>query len=469
MLRRLPAASALCALTLGMLAALAPLAVAEAPAVDEHVVEGETILDEAWYFRLREPASVSPEDPGDDPTGGWIGVAEAEARGMTNPFPRNTLHVGVVAGQPLARTYLGLSQFAFVDGQPAEILGGTLRLVDNEEHSVNAETADMVACSVDDLIVPDQAGVWDSQPPFDCDIRSEVTLVEGSDPLTWEIDLAPFAEAFAEGSSPGIAVVEAAAVEDPDPTFMVPPDPEATWHVSFDTSARTADELEAEAGEFVAEVEAAMTLLTDPGTVPSLIADPEPTVLLTFLVLQLPPDPNALYADMNSRQLDEDRELRPATVDMRLAAAADDFNDFDDTVDDLAFDDPTAGADDSAAPFDAGTSDPEPFEASAPSQESGPSFSVPGEADDAPEPAVSAVEGAPEADHAEEAATRPTDEPSDEAALAAPADVTTHPAVLLLPLLGLGLAATLGYSLTREPTLEPPDRSGALSRLPTRS
>jgi hypothetical protein len=465
---------ALLALLLGVGLLVVPADAAVAPEAEEvQRAERVPFADEAWFLRFRQPVPDLPEEV-PDPTGGFFGVGRAEIRARTNPFPIDTLHVGVLAGEPFARTFLGLSTFDVTDA-PASIVGGTVTLIDNEEDSFNAASADMVACLATDLVVTDDAGDWESQPGFDCDVMSDVALVEGSAPLTWEIDLAPFADAFADELSPGIAVVEQGAAEGEGS-----PDPRATWQVSFDATVREEATLIPDGTALIGELERLLRTVTDAESLLGVVGDP--ASLPTFIILQALPDTNALYEQSRVlRQTDPDRSLRPGSADLEFVEADLGFGDGIDLGGDGAVDGgrigdgaEVAAGDDRPAPFDPGPAATGGGFSSGGGGDVGssspvPSSAAPAIASDAGTAAVPSVGGDEPA--VAEADGDPADVAAPQTATAedAGADVPiSGPSILLLLPLALGLAGALGWSL-QAPAALPDERSGgALDRLMAR-
>lgn len=199
------------------------IATAQTPTTAEDVL----MQDEAWFFRHRQPLAPVPEV--NDPAGA-SGIPRAEVRNRTTtPFQPETLHVAVVSGEQEALTFLNFPLFELTDdGMPPTVTGGNITLVDGGSSlgSKRADAAEMVACLATELFVAAQGGDWADVPAYDCATRATVQLVEGSTPLTWTIDLAPFASAWSDPSmNYGIAIV-------PDPDSATPP-PDQSWQVAF--------------------------------------------------------------------------------------------------------------------------------------------------------------------------------------------------------------------------------------------
>lgn len=203
-----------------------------ATAATPQVAQGVQMQDEAWFFRYRQPAEGAPEVP--DPSGNEVpAIAKATVRDRTNPYQAETLHVGIVSGEPEALTFLNFPLFELTDdGMPPVVTGGKITLVDGGSSlgSKRADASEMVACLVTELFVAAQGGDWKDVPKYDCTTKTTVQLTEGSQPLTWTIDLAPFAAAWADPDrNYGIAIV-------PDPDSATPP-PDQSWHVAWQAKA----------------------------------------------------------------------------------------------------------------------------------------------------------------------------------------------------------------------------------------
>lgn len=163
------------------------------------------------------------------PTGieAWYNVTpqpSPAALPTVNPYPEETLHVGIAAGSEQARTYLTLD----IGSIPSvnEITGGTLTLpVDPEDGSIEPETARIKAC-----FAPDPGrevrGDFSPVPPIDCTFSSPAAFVAEPSPH-FIVDLTPFTSTrgpFGSGlRSGGLALLPAVdAVAG-----------RATWHVAF--------------------------------------------------------------------------------------------------------------------------------------------------------------------------------------------------------------------------------------------
>jgi hypothetical protein len=246
----------------GLLAALAvaPAGLAFADTTATDVVA----LDEAWFFRYRQPLEPVPAEVGgvaiDDPSGNQADdIVKSEIRNRTNPYPGDTLHVGVNAGQPEAVFFLAWDLLALNgnNGLTAIVTGGTVTFTDAGSTclsqvpenapedarpgrncgSRNVEDADMVACVATSLVVETQGGDWKDVYPYDkeeCAPLEPVTVKEG-EPAQWTVSLDSFADTWSDPfANNGIAIVpnpetikpanEDAGVAEPAPT---------EWHVAF--------------------------------------------------------------------------------------------------------------------------------------------------------------------------------------------------------------------------------------------
>lgn len=172
---------------------------------------------EAWYH-------ASPTDPGeDDPTCALPTGCAPQPGAPVNPYPEDTLQVGVAAGRDTARTFISLDLGKLPDG--ALLTGGTLTLpvlADSDSGSMRPEAAQVSACPVSGPIEEAQGGQPDDQPQFSCDTAAEGTFNEGDEP-TITVDLAPIAALLSTG---GIAIVPSQEARESG----------GTWRVAFPTS-----------------------------------------------------------------------------------------------------------------------------------------------------------------------------------------------------------------------------------------
>lgn len=186
-------------------------------------------LEEAWYYRYRQPLEPVPQAPKETgPIPGQQDNVEAQVRQRSNPYEAETLHVGINGGQPEARTFLYWDPFSLSDDGLATIVGGTVTLPLVETRGVrNAQNAQMIACMNIDMPTSDLGGEFKEQPKFDCKTSVPVEQVKDSDPITWTVNLDPFGKKWKADpeSYAGIAVVEDPEAEQSPQT--------AAWHVAF--------------------------------------------------------------------------------------------------------------------------------------------------------------------------------------------------------------------------------------------
>ena len=178
---------------------------------------------ESWY--QVSPAEVGSEDPTCTLP---IGCAP-QPSAPVQPYPEDTLHVGIAAGRDTARTFLMLDVADLPTG--AFITGGTLTLpvlTDQESGSMEPETAELMACSVLGPVKKARGGPAGDQPDFSCDTAAKATYKAGEKP-TVTVDLKPLAATLATG---GVAIVPAKAARDAG----------ATWHVAFPAREHDAKE-----------------------------------------------------------------------------------------------------------------------------------------------------------------------------------------------------------------------------------
>lgn len=368
----------LAGVTAGLAAAVVALPLAAEAA--ERLASDVEMMDEAWFYRYRQPLADAPDDSEQTDPGGHtpIGIGKATTRDASGEvYPGEFVRVGVNAGEEEARAYLTLPLFELGEGLPAIVTGGRLRLVaapaDAARGQRNADGADMLACLTVELVVSDHAGDWEDLPEIDCGVHAPLEPVDGAERPSWTVDLAPFAPTWQDPERNfGLAVVA-----NPDSELTAA---EQTWHVAFPT--RFNDEVG-----------------------PSPTADvryrvEEPP---TFVVDDLPPEDLAAFGD-------GDTPLGPVDAIEEDVAFEDDVVAYDEAFEDEAVHD--------APPV---ASEPDPAR-----QSQRPGLVAP--------------------------------------TTAAPVAPRTNPVLYLLPLLGLGLATLVGYSLTKEPVL-PDERHGAVSTL----
>lgn len=231
----------------GLLAALTVMPLGLAYAETAKDVE---MSDEAWFFRARQPLSPVPDI--DDPTGNQPDdIIKAEVRNRTNPYPAETLHVGVAAGEGEAVTFIGLPLYDLGGGLAPVVTGGTVTFTDagstcagsasdatgegSSCGSKRPDAADMVGCAATELVVAAQGGDWQDQYEYDEKMCAPLELVEGSDPLQWKLSLAPFKSLWSDPlNNYGLAIV-------PNPEIAAPA-PDESWHVAFHANSTNVED-----------------------------------------------------------------------------------------------------------------------------------------------------------------------------------------------------------------------------------
>lgn len=179
--------------------------------------------EEAWFYRFRRATDLAgdPEDPSGT---GHLNFVKRNAE-TPSPYDDGTLRIGLLNGQPEARTFFALPSL-FELGADAEIVGGkvTFQLHADDDSLREPQSADMVACLAKEAVVSEEAANWSNQPTFDCKVKAPLELDKGSDPPTWTLGLAVFAAAWRAGSPRhGLAILE-----NPQPS-----EGNASWHVGF--------------------------------------------------------------------------------------------------------------------------------------------------------------------------------------------------------------------------------------------
>lgn len=404
-------------------ALVVPALAAYAQDSQQHRAADVEMGDENWFYRLR---NVPREGPG-DLQGGPAGPALGTARGETNLYDRvppggstgETLHVGVVAGQPEARMFLALPTLDLL-GEDEEfgdviITGGEITLTDaGTEHGSRAlQTAEMIACPTTEAVFGGRGSDWADMPGFDCATHVPLKPVEGSDPAQFTIDLDPLAPAFEKNpQAQVVAIVEALVLEaGPDDPRAAAPE---SWHLA---------------------VHSKLTCFEDGGA----------------------PGEDDVDVDgqncVEGRPITADLTYRVQTLDVDFDFGDEEVGEFDDAgfddADAETFDDGELG-DESVEGFEEGFGDE--------------GFSEEGvdDGDFADEPEIAAESSG--GDELDDRGASADDAPQAAGPATEETGVGTPRSLFLLPLLGLGLASMLGYSLSQDPEL-PAVREGAVSTL----
>ncbi len=140
----------------------------------------------------------------------------------TNPFPAETLHVAVSAGQETARTYLGLPSSALAGATSAQ-LQVPLDVAPGSG-GMAPESAKVQVCLTRSPLAPVR-GSFAEPPAADCAARATAAYVATPLPHL-EADLAPLVGGLAAAT--GLVLL-------PDATALAPSD---AWRVVFSTRAR---------------------------------------------------------------------------------------------------------------------------------------------------------------------------------------------------------------------------------------
>src|SRR5205823_10646462 len=132
------------------------------------------------------------------------------------PYPEDTLHVSVTAGQETARTYIAFYLPA------SNLTGGTLTLpldTSPSDGSVAPDTADLTACLVTHSFKPVR-GSLETPPPANCHVSSPATYDAKHSSFT--VDLAAFVSHWTGGTA-ALAIVPSTTATQGN----------ATWHTVF--------------------------------------------------------------------------------------------------------------------------------------------------------------------------------------------------------------------------------------------
>jgi hypothetical protein len=165
---------------------------------------------EAWYADAPVDLCSSP-----------LGCPPSQV--PTSPYPADTLHVGIAAGQETARTYLVPDLTAVPFGDTA--VSGTMTLpvgAGTTDGTVEAASARLLACLVTAPVADGVAGSSQQPPAIACATAANgLTYDAGKNVFT--LDLTPFLTAWAHGApEDGIAIVPSATSQPTD-----------AWHVAF--------------------------------------------------------------------------------------------------------------------------------------------------------------------------------------------------------------------------------------------
>lgn len=195
--------------------ACAPVLVGAAPTARAESTATVADRTEAWYTIAPADACTSP-----------VGCPPATV--PTSPFPADTLHVGVAAGQETSRTYVVPDLTSLPFGSTATSGTMTLPLAsDNQSGVVQPASAHLDACLATAPPADGTQGTPTTPPNVDTTVCSGANYDASASDFT--IDLAPFLQAWAAGKpQDGIALMTS-----PGTTAQTD-----AWHVAFNGKNR---------------------------------------------------------------------------------------------------------------------------------------------------------------------------------------------------------------------------------------
>jgi hypothetical protein len=134
-------------------------------------------------------------------------------------YPEGTLHVGVLAGQEEARTYVALAVPA-----DATLVGGSLRLPvgPSEDGTTQPEGAQLRACLVTGTVKDKVSGDVAKPPTADCSVASPAVATQGPGGTVFTVDLAPFVVQWTGERTGALVLLPTEAPAQTD-----------VWHVAF--------------------------------------------------------------------------------------------------------------------------------------------------------------------------------------------------------------------------------------------
>jgi hypothetical protein len=170
---------------------------------------------ESWY-------TIAPADACSAP----IGCPPATV--PSSPYPTDTLHVGVAAGQETARTYLVIDMSAVPFDATATSGTMTLPLASDQQSGVvQPAAAHLAGCLAKAAAADGVQGTPTTPPAVDTTVCVDATYSASSS--TFSLDLSPFLSAWASGKpQDGIALMAS-----PSKTAQTD-----AWHVAFNDRKR---------------------------------------------------------------------------------------------------------------------------------------------------------------------------------------------------------------------------------------
>ncbi len=235
-----------------LLAATPALAVAPAAGSSSGTVTAAVAAD-SWY-RPQPSTCTTP-----------AGCAPAVGVPPASQYPADTLHVGVLAGQEEARTYLALDLSAMPFGATVE--SGTLTLpigtaAPNGDGTLQAASAKVKVCLSAAKVDDAAKGSIAVPPTLDCSVSAAATMTPavGTAPAALTVDLSAFAAALSSGSPTALAVLPADGAAQTD-----------AWDLAFSSHSRK--------GSTVPAPSALLTVTTLAATDTPLVASAPPVAV----------------------------------------------------------------------------------------------------------------------------------------------------------------------------------------------
>lgn len=205
-----------------------------------------TTTAEAWYR-----TTVLEDGAGGELCGAGLCPAVP-----ANPYPEDTLHVGVVAGEPESVTVIALAP----PPSGAVPVGGTLTvpLAEPEAGTTSPESSSVRACLATGPFEDVEGGAPEDVPPIDCGTSSVAVLDDGSSPMVLQVDLAPLVAGWSATSGDlGIALVAS------------PQEDGGSWHLAFSGRDREAEGAAPISADLLLSVSSAATGSGDTTTPPA--------------------------------------------------------------------------------------------------------------------------------------------------------------------------------------------------------
>ncbi len=253
---------------------------ARAPVAGAGVQNSITVpmASEAWYL--------------ENPTCNTLAGCVTPPRALINPLANDTLHVSIVLGVEIARSYLTFNLTKLPSG--ASIFGGRLTVpIDTTpmDGTISPEESHVVACLVTLPIVPTQ-GSLEFPPVPDCAVSSPGIYSAKVQP-TLTFDLTPFGSWWSGSASVALVPAQSASAA------------RESWSVVFSSTSRQSPPSPPATAELTYEL-------------------PDETVPSATYVPPLPPPvpPPALLPNTGPVLVPQSPRIPPSTVEPRTAALA---------------------------------------------------------------------------------------------------------------------------------------------------